>query len=106
MPPCDFQSEALSHEEPRLDIGFVLHLRKDDFVAGVENHGLREIHEELCCRGAEDNFIAAGIDVFCGCLVTFFVFGVGLCAGVVGSSELYIGLGEILVYADSSLGPC
>lgn len=104
MPPCDFQTEALGHEEPWLDVGFVLHLREDDLVAGVEDHGLREVHEELRCRCAEDDFIAAGINVFCGCLVTFFVFGVGLRAGVVRSSELNIGFGKVLRYADSRLG--
>ena len=62
---------------------------------------MREVHEELRCGGAEDDLVAVGIDVFRGCLVAFFIFGVGLRARVVGSPELNIGFGEVLGDADS-----
>ena len=48
-PPSDLQRLALSHGDPRRDVGLVVQLRDDDLIAGQKLKGIGQVAEELSC---------------------------------------------------------
>jgi hypothetical protein len=111
LPPLHCQLKPLGHEQPRLDVRFVLHLCQNDLVAFIKLERGGEVHEELRGWASEHcdlsvrtfcilwtmytNLIASGIDILGCSTVTIFVLGVGLGAGVIWCTKLNIGFREI-----------